>query len=98
MHIGEAGGEEPMWVYLNFMRRVHHEQRFVEHPNGVREITGLTLTSAVPLRSSVSRRVVESGILSIQEGQKFLLEIEFDGRRRKEVVDFRPRLPLVFQL
>jgi len=98
MHIGEAGVEEPMWVYLNFMRRVHHEQRFVEHPNGIREITGLTLTSPFPFRSSASQKIVESGILSIQGGLKSLLEIEFDGGRRKEGLDFRPRLPLVFQL
>jgi hypothetical protein len=32
--------------------------------------------------------MVESGIL----------EIGFDGNRRKEIVDFRPYLPLVFQL
>ncbi len=41
MHIGEVGIEEPMWVYLGFMRRVHREQRFIEHPLGIREITGL---------------------------------------------------------
>jgi hypothetical protein len=98
MHIGEAGVEEPMWVYLSFMRRVDREQRFVEHRIGIREITSLTLTTPVPLRSTVSQRVVESGILSTQKGPKPLLEIEFDGNQRKEIVDFRPHLPLVFQL
>jgi hypothetical protein len=98
MHIGEAGVEEPMWVYLSFMRRVDREQWFVEHPIGIREITSLTLTSPVPLRSAVSQRMVESGILSTQKGPKSLLEIAFDGNRRKEIVDFRPHLPLVFQL
>jgi hypothetical protein len=34
-----------MWVYLNFMRRVDREQKFVEHPIGIRKITGLTLTT-----------------------------------------------------
>jgi hypothetical protein len=98
MHIGEAGVEEPMWIYLSFMRRVDREHRFVEHPIGIREITSLTLTTPVPLRSAASRRMVESGILSTQKGPKSLLEIGFDGNRRKEVVDFRPHLPLVFQL
>lgn len=98
MQIGEAGVEEPMWVYLSFIRRVDREQRFVEHPVGIREITGLTLTTPVTLRSTVSQKIVEAGILLTQEGRKSLLEIDFDGNRRKKIVDFRPHLPLVFRL
>ena len=98
MHLGEAGVEEPMWVYLGFMRRLDREQRFVEHPIGIREITHLTLTTPVPLRSAASQRIVENGILSSQDGEESLLEIEFDGRGRKEIADFRPHLPVVFQL
>ena len=98
MHIGEGGIEEPMWVYLNFMRRVDREQRFIEHPIGIREITGLTLTTPRALSTIASRRIVESGILSTQIGSESLLEIEFDSGRRKVVKDFRPHLPLVFQL
>jgi hypothetical protein len=40
MHIAETAVEEPMWVYRNFMRRLDREHRFVEHPNGIRGITG----------------------------------------------------------
>jgi hypothetical protein len=98
MHIGEAGVEEPMWVYLNFMRRVDREQKFVEHPIGIRKITGLTLTTPKQLRSIASKRIVESGILSTRIGARSLVEIEFDSNRRKMVGDFRPHLPLVFQL
>jgi len=98
MHLGKAGVEEPMWVYLGFMRRLDREQRFVEHPIGIREMTHLTLTTPVPLRSIASQNIVENGILSSQDGEKSLLEIEFDGRGRKEIVDFRPHLPVVFQL
>lgn len=98
MHIGEVGIEEPMWFYLSFMRRVHREQWFVEHPIGIREITGLTLTTPVPLRSNASQKIVESGILVTRTGAKSLLEIEFDGNRRKEHMDFRPHLPFVFHL
>jgi len=87
-----------MWVYLGFMRRVHREQRFIEHPLGIREITGLTLTTPLPLRSNLSQKIVESGILATRAGTTSLLEIEFDGNRRKEYMDFRPHLPLVFQL
>ncbi|HWZ97057.1 MAG TPA: VOC family protein [Candidatus Dormibacteraeota bacterium] len=98
MHIGEAGVEEPMWVYLSFLRRLEREQHFVEHPAGIREITSLALTTPVPLRSAVSQRLLQSGILSTHSGPKSLLEIGFDYSQRKETVDFRPRLPLVFQL
>ena len=98
MHIGDVGIEEPMWVYLSFMRRAQREQWFIEHPIGIRAITGLTLTSPVPLRSPVAQRIVKSGVLSIRKGATSLLEIEFDSKQRKERVDFRPHLPFVFQL
>jgi hypothetical protein len=98
MHIGEVGIEEPMWIYMGFIRRVHREQWFIEHPIGIREITGLTLTTPVPLRSNVSKKIVDSGILATRTGATSLLEIEFDGNLRKQYMDFRPHLPFVFQL
>jgi Glyoxalase-like domain len=98
MHIGDVGIEEPMWIYLSFMRRAQREQWFIEHPVGIREITGLTLTTPVPLRSNVAERIVEGGILTTRNGATSLLEIEFDGNRRKKETDFRPHLPFVFRL
>ena len=98
MQIGEAGIEEPMWVHLSFMRRAQREGWFTEHPIGVREITRLTLTTPVPLRSSASQKIIESGILAIRTGAAPLLEIEFDCHRLKEQVDFRPHLPVIFEL
>jgi hypothetical protein len=97
MHIGEARIEEPMWVYMSFMKRVQREQWFIEHPIGIREITGLTLTISTPLSSTVSHKIVESGILAIRTGAMSLLEIEFDGNRRQRQFDFRPYLPFVFR-
>jgi len=87
-----------MWIYLSFMRRSQREQWFVEHPIGVREISGLSLTSPVPLRSRAAQIVVESGVLSTRPGTTSILEIEFDNRRRNKAVDLRPHLPLIFQL
>jgi hypothetical protein len=98
MHIGEAGIEEPMWFYLNFMRRVHREEWFMEHPIAIREITGLTLTTTVQLRSYASQKIIESGILTTRTGTAPLLEIEFDSKRRNERMDFRPDLPFIFYL
>ena len=56
-----------------------------------------TLTTPAPLRSVASQSMVEIGILSSQDGPESLLEIEFDGSGRKEIADFRPHLPIVFQ-
>jgi Glyoxalase-like domain len=98
MHIGDVGIEEPMWIYLSFMRRAQREQWFIEHPIGIREITGLTLTTPVPLRSDAAKKIGQSGILATRAGTPSWLEIEFDRNRRKEHMDFRPHLPLVFQL
>jgi hypothetical protein len=98
MHVAESGVEEPMWIHLSFLRRADREQWFTEHPAGVREITDLSLTTPVPLRSTASQRMVENKILSSREGAKPLLEIEFDGKRRNQVADFRPHLPIVFRL
>jgi hypothetical protein len=98
LHIGDAGVEEPMWVYLSFMRRADREGRFEENARGIREITSLRLTTPLLLRSLASRRVLESGVLTAQTGAEPLLEIGFDGSFRKQSADFRPHLPLVFQL
>jgi len=98
MHIGDGGIEEPMWVYMSFMSRPQREHWFREHPIGIREITGLTLSTSIPLRSAVSQKVLDSGILATRTGSAPLLEIEFDGRPRNQRIDFRPHLPVVFQL
>jgi len=87
-----------MWVYLTFMRRAQRERWFTKHPIGIREITGLTLTAPMPLRSDASQIIVKSSIVATRTGAPWMLEIEFDGRRRQQHMDFRPHLPIVFQL
>jgi hypothetical protein len=98
MQIGEAGIDEPMWIHLSFMRRAQREAWFTEHPNGVREITRLTLATPRLLRSEASQRIIKSGVLETRIGATSLLEVEFDGHRRKKHADFRPHLPVIFQL
>ena len=97
MLIGEAELEEPMWVYLGFLTRAQRERQFVEHPVGIREITGLVLASSVPPRSAVSQEVTGANVLAVRIGRKPLLEIEFDAGQRRRVEDFRPHLPLLFR-
>jgi hypothetical protein len=90
--------EEPLWLFMPFLRRLHHEQRFVVHPNGAREITRLMLTTPVPLQSFAAQALVESAIFSNRTGSEYLVTIELDNALRQEVRGFRPHLPLVFQL
>lgn len=98
IHIGDGEIIEPMWFYLSFVRRGYHEQQFVEHPIGAREITALTLTTPTPLRSEVAQIIVESGIVGTHAGERSLLEIEFDHSRQGQAVDLRPQLPLLLRI
>jgi Glyoxalase-like domain len=98
IYLAPSGVEEPMWLFMPFLQGLHQERRFVAHPNGAREITKLTLTTPVPLRSSAAQALVENAILSIREGSEYLLTIELNKSMRQVVRDFRPHLPLVIQL
>jgi hypothetical protein len=73
MHIPESAFEEPMSVHVRFLRRADREEHFTEHPAGIREITGLRLTTLVPLRSAASQRIFASKIPSTRTGLKPLL-------------------------
>ena len=97
LQIGEAGIEEPMWVHLSFMQRAQRERWFAGHPAGVREITGLTLTTPWPVRSDASQKLVEDGVLAIRTGTTSLVEIVLDGHRKREYADLRPDLPVIFR-
>src|SRR5439155_3544576 len=59
-----------IWILCGALNREH---QFHEHPTGVREITGLTLTTRAPLRSIASQRIIESSVLATREGPKSLL-------------------------
>jgi len=98
MQIAESDVDEPMWVYLSFARRADYERRFLDHPVGVRQITGLELTTPAPLASAAAAALVRSGVLSIRMGTQYRLDVEFDRKQRHEVADFRPYLPLVLRL
>ena len=90
LYIGDAGIEEPMWVFMPFFRLQGEE--IPRHPNGVRQITGLTLASPAPVRSRAAEALP---ILTMYSGPEHLLTIEFDNGVRNESTDFRPHLPLI---
>lgn len=95
MHVGDAGLDEPMWVYLDFLRREAWESRFVAHPAGLREVTEVTIQTPTKLTSAPARRAIEDGVLSGVEGREFALELQVDGGRRGIRHDLRPTLPMV---
>jgi hypothetical protein len=98
IYLAPTGIEEPMWLFMPFLQRLNHQQHFVAQPNGAREITKLTLTTPVPLRSSAALALVENAVLSIREGPDYLLTIGLNKSQRQVVRDFRPDLPLVVEL
>jgi hypothetical protein len=98
MHIGEAGIEEPMWVYLSFLTRSQRRDWFREHAAGIREITRLTLHTPVALRSRAAQILVDAEVIDVASSTSYGLEVEFDRKRTGRRVDFRPDLPLIFQL
>ena len=97
IYIAPTPIQEPMWVFMPFLQRVHHEQRFIGHPNGVCEITRLIL-SAPGSWTSPAASVAASAGLCHRNGPEYLLHIEFDGGLHHQTRSFLPHLPLVLQL
>jgi hypothetical protein len=98
MHIGEAGVEEPMWVYFSFLTRNQRQQWFHEHPSGLREITRVVLQTPVPFRSAAAQKLIEAGVVHPETSARYGIEIEFDHNRSGQRVDFGPDLPVVFRM
>src|SRR5688572_18104825 len=89
IYFSPAGLEEPMWLFLPYLEGDLYAPRFVPHPNGAREITGLRLVSPVPFQSPAAQA------LTVSDGPEYLAILELDEGVRQESADFRPHLPLV---
>jgi hypothetical protein len=96
IHVGEGSIEEPFWAFLDFMRKSARKGQSVEHPAGMREITGLVLVTPAPIRSPAGRTLIKSGILQTRPGDQSVLEIEFDNGAGNRTADLRPELPMTF--
>ncbi len=90
---------EPMLFYLAFAQRPDRypadKAQPLIHRAGFREVTRVTLTlpGQLPL-SEALQGVVDAGLISIQSGQEYWLEIGFDHQLQGQHRDFRPALPL----
>jgi hypothetical protein len=70
----------------------------LDHPLGVREITGVHIVSAgCELPSDPLRAVKRLGIATFSQGEGHLLEVTLDDGKRGKSADLRPDLPLVLR-
>jgi hypothetical protein len=88
----DAGLDEPMWCYMSQAR----SGRKVEHPAGIRALSGVRLGGPPARAGSVTTAMARRGAIELVNRREHLLELEFDGRERGVRTDFRPALPLVF--
>lgn len=71
----------------------------LDHPNGLRAITELAITTTDPgFAESTHRRIIEQQCpqLKFACGDEHRIELGFDGRTHGRTADFRPELPLLF--
>lgn len=93
---------EPLWFFVDQGKRPDSlpraEREPIGHAQGVEEITGVVLVDPGASRwSKAGLAVRNSGLISIVEGPRYCLELQFDGCRRGREVDCRPGMPLVLR-
>ena len=68
------------------------------HPIGSRRITAIRLISPKTYQPIASLKYLQTQhVLSIKQGDQWLLELTFDGGKRKKSKDLRPDLPIVIR-
>jgi hypothetical protein len=103
IHVG-AGvpASEPWWFYLAFGRRPDDPgwspRQPLDHPAGVREVTGVRLAGpGLGAPSGVARAVAAAWPVGLAEAPDHLGEVTFDEGGLGRAVDLRPALPLVLR-
>ena len=93
---------EPMWCFMKTGRAPAEwppeRRQPLDHPAGCREITNVLIGCPGMEETSVTRAMALNGVIALQTGVEHLLELQFDGGLRGRTLDFRPALPLVFQV
>ena len=85
-------------AWIDRMRSDTARARMLQHPLGVRRVTGarVVVTSAEGLPPNV-RLLRDAGVVRVEQGAAPLLELTFDGGGRGASRDFRPELPLLIR-
>ena len=98
----DTGLDEPMWCYMRSGRAPAQwppgRLQPLEHPAGLREITGVSIGCPDAKETSVTSVMARNGVVALQTGVEHLLELQFDGGLRGTTLDFRPDLPLTFHI
>lgn len=69
-----------------------------KHMIGVKQVTDIRLISPRKYRRIEALKYVQNaGIMSLDRGSEWAIEITFDNRRKKKKKDFRPGLPLIIK-
>jgi len=69
-----------------------------QHPLGVRRITAVHLVSPETYRPVPALTYLKKlGVVSVQPGKEWLLELTFDGGKQRKSKDLRPDLPLMIR-
>lgn len=91
---------EPMVFHISFGQRPERyppdRRQPLNHPLGVREITGVRIT--LPGKGSFSpalQALEQANLVSFMPDEVHSMEIEFDGRQRGNTADIQPDLPLL---
>ena len=90
----DTGLGEPMWCF-NAWGRAPAEfpaERLqpIEHPAGVRAITGIGLFCPSLRDDCVTQRMANAGHLTLEPAADHWIELEFDGGAQGLCTDFRP--------
>ena len=84
-------------AWIDRMRSDSTRARSLQHPLGVRRVTGVrVVTRPEGMRPNV-RLLHDAGVLRVEQGADPLVELTFDGGGRGASKDFRPELPLVIR-
>lgn len=65
------------------------------HPNGTRRVTRLSLTLEAGPPSTELTAVMQAGLVNIQVGGEYLMDVELDQGGSGTATDFRPVIPLL---
>ena len=71
-------------------------REFYKHPNGVKNITNILITSTdLDLKTETIKAVNGMENLTVKNGMKHLMELYFDNNAQGKSFDLRPELPLI---
>ena len=85
-------------AWIDRMRSDSTRARTLQHPSGVRRVTGVRVVVTRPEGMTPNVRLLrDAGVLRVEQGVDPLVELTFDGGGRGATRDFRPELPLVIR-